>query len=312
MGAAVSFVSRKQLAQESIEEYSKVLNQLASLCDFKDCCLDRLLRTIFIAGLRSNKIMAAIITDCEDKKFEEVVERAKTIEQLNIDIEEINPACRAAEMNAVRTNKNRFGQEVRGGSNTDKKRGSINASYLCGRCLTKGRHYASNCFAKDLKCNSCSMKGHIAKACRNKKSSHKSNHINNAKVEPGNNHKNDSDSDEFDQSKYFVIKHVRKGRKSSKSSSSSVTSSSSSIADLDEFPEMTSAHTPPSPASPRNVSPHSNRFSALLQHADTMQDDDTADGDKGETTASYAEAACRPHMGSKQNMSKQNGSPFLE
>ena len=92
VGAAVTFVSRKQQSHESIEEYSKVLNNLASACEYKSCCLDRRLRDIFIAGLRSNKIMTAIIQDCEDKSFEEVVQKSKTFEQLNLDFEEIDPS----------------------------------------------------------------------------------------------------------------------------------------------------------------------------------------------------------------------------
>ena len=77
VGAAVAFVTRKQLPQESIENHSKVLNELASQCEYKNCCLDRMLRVIFIAGLQSSKKMAAIIQDCDEKSFEEVVCKAK-------------------------------------------------------------------------------------------------------------------------------------------------------------------------------------------------------------------------------------------
>ena len=38
IGACVNFMSRKQKSGESIEVYSKSLNQLASMCDYGSCC----------------------------------------------------------------------------------------------------------------------------------------------------------------------------------------------------------------------------------------------------------------------------------
>ena len=40
---------------------------------------------------------------------------------------------------------------------------------MCIRCGTKARHFASDCFAKKLKCNSCTKFGHIERACKSKK-----------------------------------------------------------------------------------------------------------------------------------------------
>ena len=44
---AVAFLNRKQKPQESIENYSKVLNELASQCKYLDCCTDRMLGDVF-------------------------------------------------------------------------------------------------------------------------------------------------------------------------------------------------------------------------------------------------------------------------
>ena len=59
-GAAINFVTRKQKQCENIECYSKVLNELASKCDYNDCCRDRMLRDIFVSGLRSSKLVQSV------------------------------------------------------------------------------------------------------------------------------------------------------------------------------------------------------------------------------------------------------------
>ena len=54
VGASVQFLNRKQ-GNETIEVYAKDLNELASHCEYQDCCRDRLLRDAFISGLSSPK-----------------------------------------------------------------------------------------------------------------------------------------------------------------------------------------------------------------------------------------------------------------
>ena len=85
----MSFLNRKQKQQESIEEFSKALNQLASQCNFNDCCRDRLIRDVFLSGLRFSQLIRTLVTDCENKTFHECIERAKVIEQVTLDVEDI-------------------------------------------------------------------------------------------------------------------------------------------------------------------------------------------------------------------------------
>ena len=80
INSAVSFVTRKQNPNESIESYSKTLNELASQCGYKDCCRDRMLRDIFVGGLRSPRLISTLLAECEDKSFYECVTRAKILE----------------------------------------------------------------------------------------------------------------------------------------------------------------------------------------------------------------------------------------
>ena len=90
-GAAINFVTRKQ--KQCIECYSKTLNELASKCAYKDCCHDRMLRDIFVSGLRSSKLATMLRTECEEKTFHECVELAKLLEQVVRDVEDINPSA---------------------------------------------------------------------------------------------------------------------------------------------------------------------------------------------------------------------------
>ena len=63
IGASVKFLSRKQLQSESIQAYAQTLNELASHCEYSDCCRDRLLRDIFVSGLRSAKLVSALLQE---------------------------------------------------------------------------------------------------------------------------------------------------------------------------------------------------------------------------------------------------------
>ena len=66
VGASVSFLNRKQQPEESIENYARVLNDLASNCRYSECCRDRMTRDTFIAGLRSATIiLSGLLQDCE-------------------------------------------------------------------------------------------------------------------------------------------------------------------------------------------------------------------------------------------------------
>ena len=66
VGASVQFLNRKQKSGETIENYARVLNDLASNCKYNDCCRDRLLRDAFISGLTSSHILGGLLQDCEN------------------------------------------------------------------------------------------------------------------------------------------------------------------------------------------------------------------------------------------------------
>ena len=160
VGAAVTFLNRKQLEGETIEHYAKVLNDLASSCKYKDCCSDRMIRDVFVSGISSRAVMSTILQDCEDKSFDDCVLKAKLLEQVTVDAQDIklNPSAQVAKFSAFKIDSD---------SNQHER---VNSDYVCIRCNAKGKHLASKCYALKLKCNECSKTGHIARACRNRSS----------------------------------------------------------------------------------------------------------------------------------------------
>ena len=42
----------------------------------------------------------------------------------------------------------------------------VPSDYICIRCNTKGNHFAHMCYALEMTCNNCKVKGHVSKACR--------------------------------------------------------------------------------------------------------------------------------------------------
>lgn len=160
VGASVQFLNRKQSSSETIETYAKILNDLASGCRYKDCCRDRLLRDTFIAGLRANTIITGLLQDCEaddTKSFNDCIEKAKMLEQLTHDAQDIKPDTSFK----VSASYSGSGRGV-----------AVPNHYTCIRCGTKAKHYAKDCFAIKLTCNICHKQGHLAKVCKSKNFNH--------------------------------------------------------------------------------------------------------------------------------------------
>ena len=158
VGATVKFLNRKQSPGETIENYAKVLNDLASSCNYENCCRDRMLRDAFVSGLRSGAIVTGLLPDCERKTFNECVEKAKFLEQLSSDAQDIQFEP-----------KMHSNYKLVSSSDESVSKSKIPASYICIRCGSKAKHRASQCYAKNMKCNKCSKIGHLGKVCKSAK-----------------------------------------------------------------------------------------------------------------------------------------------
>ena len=141
--------------------FAESLNELASQCDYEECCRDKLCRDVFISGLKSSKIMTTAIHDSEGKSFSDVVKRAKTIEQVQIDVADINDTAKPYVIQ----------NQVKKVEHTFKNEKKLPSSYVCIRCGAAGKHVADACWAKTRTCNMCGKLGHIGKACKKPKNS---------------------------------------------------------------------------------------------------------------------------------------------
>ena len=208
IGASVAFLTRKQQPGESIEGYAKVLNELASQCSYEEECRKRVLRDAFVTGLRSAKIMTALIQLGENKTFHEVLDRAKTIEQCTQDVEDINPTAKVSNQFHI-DGEHKFKNKSYNGASQ-----KVSTNYNCYRCNQKGKHFQSDCWARKIQCNVCANVGHSAKACRTKNSKKEVKKISHSNKSTSNkfNHV-DKPEEEFDPAKYFYIENVRKGNK---------------------------------------------------------------------------------------------------
>lgn len=158
VGAAVSLFSRKQKRGESLENYAQALNELSTHCGYGECCRGKLVRDCFLSGLFSPRLMATLVTDCKaESTFADCVQRAKTLEQAVIDIQDLNPAANVQDT-----------FQVRGNTRTPSK--TVPTDYKCVRCGLTGRHRVEDCFARTLTCHGCGTTGHIQRACLKKNS----------------------------------------------------------------------------------------------------------------------------------------------
>ena len=271
IGASVAFLHRKQLPNESIESFAKQLNDLASACSYEACCLDRMLRDVFVSGLRNKKIMTNLIHEVESKKFHEMIEKAKLIEQCHLDVADINPAGTSypAGTSTNQTNKvyrkqqknvysNKFDNNNRRGHQNNNRQGphvnnrqqfqppgastqqKISANYICCRCGLSGVHQASMCPHIKTKCNKCLKPGHLAKMCRTKSSGSSNTNKKFQRI-------HQEMDEEEDPAKYFTLYRLEDG------------------AD-DTSRTRSTAQYPPSP---RPSTPTANKFNALIDHPDS-------------------------------------------
>ena len=129
---------------ESVTEYVVELRRLATHCQFGEY-LDEALRDRLVCGMRNTATQKRLLSEPE-------LSLKKAIE--------LSQAYEAAGKNAqeMQTPQAEPVQQV-------SKAKAKKPCYCCG----KGFHKPSECHYKDLVCNKCKKKGHLAKVCHSKK-----------------------------------------------------------------------------------------------------------------------------------------------
>ena len=83
-----AFINRKQKAGETVSEYINELRSLAVPCKYKEQFLSRILRDVFVAGLRSKKMLDRLFTE-DDTTLEKTFDIAYAMERAELSTKEI-------------------------------------------------------------------------------------------------------------------------------------------------------------------------------------------------------------------------------
>ena len=139
------FYKRDQDERETITDYVAALRKLSLHCEFKEFLNDAL-RDKFVCGIRDHNIRKRLLVE-RKLDVKSALELAKSLEK--------SAAESRAMENERKTSMYAFREQ--------------RVVRRCYRCNSTD-HLANICIHKDKVCNNCKLKGHLATACRNKKS----------------------------------------------------------------------------------------------------------------------------------------------
>ena len=139
------FYKRDQDERETITDYVAAFRKLSLHCEFKEFLNDAL-RDKFVCGIRDHNIRKRLLVE-RKLDVKSALELAKSLEK--------SAAESRAMENERKTSMYAFREQ--------------RVVRRCYRCNSTD-HLANICIYKDKVCNNCKLKGHLATACRNKKS----------------------------------------------------------------------------------------------------------------------------------------------
>ena len=163
------FNSRSRKAGESVVAYVADLRRLAEFCNF-GTTLNKMIRDRLVCGVNCEGIQKELLSE-KDLTFERALAIAQGLEEADRNLREMGAPSKAAPSASVVVKQEPVNQ-LRPSSGTRKKRspdgrGQGSPSKTCHRCGRTG-HRPNDCRFKEVSCNYCHGKGHIARACRNK------------------------------------------------------------------------------------------------------------------------------------------------
>ena len=173
--------TRKQLAEESLDDFLRNLKILARDCSFKEVSAevyqDEMIRDSFIAGLRSNYIRQRLLeNDKLDLSTAFATARSLDVAQRNSETYNSMPSCAAAARPPPYSNKPPdpgSTETIAIATKPNRQYNYNNQSqplcYFCGY----NYHPRFKCPAKDSTCPRCKRKGHFARACKSNPTSDK-------------------------------------------------------------------------------------------------------------------------------------------
>lgn len=167
------FLSIYQREGQSVAEFVASLRAEIDACEFVSPCecgisiANVFLRAQFIRGIHDNGIREQLL-QTSSAEFEEIVLKALALEAAKVDARELSQVNSSVDINKIfsknKPHKAKFKrpETVRSGKINYAQLGIAGLCLHCG----KNNHYARECrSSKNLKCNLCSKRGHVAKVC---------------------------------------------------------------------------------------------------------------------------------------------------
>lgn len=180
MTASFDFYSCYQKPGQSFQEWKGELCSKLKHCGFTSSCLakkpqDRALRDMYVIGLHDAKIRQALLkeTDPDLEKAERIIQ---TAERLQADLKQFDNGHKRNDFQVAklhhnnnnkwnRQNKQQQQNQRNNSTNNNKPNSPLKTCDGCGSTS----HTRINCTYKEIVCNNCKRKGHLARVCRQKK-----------------------------------------------------------------------------------------------------------------------------------------------
>ena len=162
-----TLMSRKQLSQESVEEYSRELQRLSIDCQFQavtsSTYRDEYIRDSFIAGLKSPLIRTRLL-EHHILPLNTAIDKARALELAQRESRTYDsPGHLAAVQSSPKDLPAELNEEAAASTTTIT---SLQGNRLCYFCGRKPSHDRSTCPARNSTCSKCRKKGHFARVCR--------------------------------------------------------------------------------------------------------------------------------------------------
>ncbi len=169
------FNSRSQKEGEAFADYVAELRKLVSTCEYNSA-LETMIRDRVVCGVRSETVRRRLLGEA-DLKLETAIQIAEATEDAERQCREISSGDNG--YSGVNWVQPRGRAPFRGRNNFRGRRGVGRGAFprnrgggpvgstqgCCHRCGDPS-HFANDCWAKEISCNSCGKRGHLKRVCR--------------------------------------------------------------------------------------------------------------------------------------------------
>ena len=163
--------TRSKQGDKPLNQWLTKVYNLANICKYPEDSTDRIIRDVLIVGCNSNHARDKIIRQGEAVTLNQVIEILQTEESTHSTMQQIKDYQRqpTAAVNYQtydsRSKKSKKPSNKQNSSSSSS--GSTDSKRQCFRCGEPfSRQHLKECRAKNVKCHSCGIEGHLKKCCK--------------------------------------------------------------------------------------------------------------------------------------------------